>query len=503
MFSKMAGKLFFPFLGQVSSALTPLAPPRLGFTSAQGYTQKRVAHWEGEADHMPRMLSHFYQKRVRKTLEFLVPPGLKVLELGCGRGDLLAAVRSSQGVGVDFSPSMIAQAKERHPSLRFVQADAHQVPLDESFDVIIASDLINDLWDVQAVLEEIRRLSHAHTRVILNFYNRLWQPLFRVSQALGLTQPNLPQNWLSYPDVANLLSLAGFEVVRHWEEILCSLPLPFLERLCNRYLVRTWPLNKLALSNFVVARTSPRQADARSIKTVSVIVPARNEAGNIPAIFRRLPKMGQETEIIFVEGHSKDNTFATIAGEIQKHPQWSCQLLQQTGVGKGDAVRLGFAQARGDVVMILDADLTVCPEDLPRFFHALQNGHGEFINGVRLVYPMEQGAMRFFNFLGNKFFSSSFSWLLGQPIKDTLCGTKALTRQHYELISRNRAYFGDFDPFGDFDLIFGAAKLNLKIVDLPIRYRERTYGTTNIQRWKHGWLLLRMLGKAARRIKFR
>jgi hypothetical protein len=165
-------------------------------------------------------------------------------------------------------------------------------------------------------------------------------------------------------------------------------------------------------------------------------------------------------------------------------------------------VRLGFTKAAGDILMILDADLTVAPRDLPRFFEAIASGQGEFINGVRLVYPMEDEAMRFFNLVGNKFFSWAFSWLLGQPIKDTLCGTKVLWRTDYERIAANRSYFGDFDPFGDFDLLFGAAKLNLKIVEIPIRYAARRYGTTNIERWKHGWILLRMVLFAARRIKF-
>ena len=235
---------------------------------------------------------------------------------------------------------------------------------------------------------------------------------------------------------------------------------------------------------------------------VSIIVPARNEAGNIKAIFDRVPKMGRDTELVFVEGHSQDDTYAAIEKEIAAHPSTPSLLLRQTGIGKADAVRLGFERASGEVLMILDADLTVPPEDLPRFYEALVSGKGEFINGVRLVYPMEAQAMRSLNFLGNKFFSMAFSWLLGQPIKDTLCGTKVLWKNDYEQIAANRSYFGDFDPFGDFDLIFGAAKQNLKIVDLPIRYRERTYGTTNISRWKHGLLLMRMVAFAARRIKF-
>jgi glycosyltransferase involved in cell wall biosynthesis len=251
------------------------------------------------------------------------------------------------------------------------------------------------------------------------------------------------------------------------------------------------------LEELVPAPALPEQAPS-----VSVVVPARNEAGNIADIFARLPQMGCNTELIFVEGHSRDNTFEVIQAEISRHPEQSCQLLKQSGIGKGNAVREGFAAARGDVLMILDADLTVPPEDLPRFYEALMSGKGDMINGVRLVYPMENQAMRFMNLLGNKFFTVAFSWVLGQPIKDTLCGTKALWRSDYEQIAHNRAYFGDFDPFGDYDLLFGAVRLNRKIVDVPIRYRERKYGTTNIQRWKHGWLLIKMLGIAVRRLKF-
>jgi len=294
-----------------------------------------------------------------------------------------------------------------------------------------------------------------------------------------------------------MFNLAGFETIRSWQEMLWPLP---LGGFFNKFLVRFWPFKEFALANFLVARPQPETINKNPI--VSVIVPARNEAGNIKAIFERVPKMGQDSELVFVEGHSQDDTYATIEKEIAAHPSTPSLLLRQTGIGKADAVRLGFEQANGEVLMILDADLTVPPEDLPRFYEALVSGKGEFINGVRLVYPMEEQAMRSLNFLGNKFFSIAFSWLLGQPIKDTLCGTKVLWKKDYEIIAANRSYFGDFDPFGDFDLIFGAAKQNLKIVDLPIRYRERTYGSTNISRWKHGLLLMRMVAFAARRIKF-
>lgn len=472
--------------------------------AAESYRQDRQSHWDEVARSLDTWTGWggYYHRRLTQIYRFLVSPGQRVIEIGCGQGDLLASIKPAVGVGVDFSREMIQRARQRHPEIRFIHADAHEIQIEEKFDVIILSDLVNDLWDVQKVFEEMARLATPHTRIILNTYSRLWEQPLAAAQWLGLGKPVLHQNWLTVEDVTGLLRLADFEVIRHWEEILCPLPAPVLAILANRFLVKLWPFKLLALTNFIVAQPKPQRVPLAREPLVSVIVPARNEAGNIPAIFARTPEMGRETELVFVEGHSTDDTYDAIAGAIADHPERRCRLLRQTGAGKGDAVRLGFAHASGDVLMILDSDLTVPPEDLPRFYEVLRSGKGEFVNGVRLVYPMEKEAMRFFNLAGNKFFSLAFSWLLGQPIKDTLCGTKVLWRSDYERIAANRSYFGDFDPFGDFDLLFGAAKLNLKIVEMPIRYRERTYGSTNIQRWKHGWLLLKMVLFAAGRIKF-
>jgi SAM-dependent methyltransferase len=473
-------------------------------TAQMRYSRSRMAHWDTVACQMDTWIGWggYYHCRLTQIYQSLVAPGLRVLEVGCGKGDLLAALKPTVGVGVDFSHEMIRRAAQRHPNLCFIQADAHALCLDEPFDVIILSDLVNDLWDVQTVFEQIKPLMTPHTRIILNSYSRLWELPLLLSAKLGLAKPNLYQNWLTVEDIANLLTLTDMEVIRSWSEILWPLPTPLLDTFFNRFVVKFWPFRALALTNFIVARPRPQSEPLDKEPQISVIVPARNEAGHIPQIFERVPEMGRGTELVFVEGHSKDNTHAVIEKAIADHPERPSQLSRQTGVGKGDAVRLGFDRAQGEVLMILDADLTVPPEDLPRFYEALRAGKGEFINGVRLVYPMEKNAMRLLNLLGNKFFSIAFSWLLGQPIKDTLCGTKVLWKSDYEQIAANRTYFGDFDPFGDFDLIFGAAKLNLKMVDLPIRYQERRYGTTNIHRWKHGWLLLKMVLFAARRMKF-
>ena len=463
------------------------------------YQNTRQAHWDAVARKRDtwRGMGSWYHRRLIEIYQFLVSPNQRVLEIGCGTGSLLARLKPSRGVGIDFSADMIERAKLRHPELEYHQMDAHDLSgIDGPFDVIILSDTVNDLWDVQRALEQTKRLCTPHTRLILNFYNHLWQIPLTIAQTLNLAAPMLHQNWLTPEDVNNMLHLAGFESIRSSQEILWPLP---LGGFANRYLVKLWPFHNLALSNFVIARPAPQPARAAS---VSVVIAARNEAGNIKSIFERVLAMGSGTEIVFVEGHSRNNTYEAIEAEIPLHPSTPSLLFRQPGIGKADAIRLGFEKSTGDILMILDADLTVPPEDLPRFYDAIVSGKGEFINGVRLVYPMEKEAMRTLNFIGNKLFSMAFSWLLGQPIKDTLCGTKVMWREDYDKISANRSYFGDFDPFGDFDLIFGAAKLNRRIVDLPIRYRERTYGTTNISRWKHGVLLLRMVAFAARRIKF-
>lgn len=473
--------------------------------AARTYRKKRQEFWDRIwSEGITGKSGQYYSQRLRTVYRHLVPPGLRVLELGSGSGDLLASLAPSRGVGVDFSAEAVARARSRHPHLDFVQADAHHLDLDEHFDVVVISELVNDSWDVQSLLESVQTVCTPNTRVILNFFNRLWQLPIGIARSTGLAQPLLKQNWLSVVDIENLLRLAGFEVVSVRPEVLMPLRVPVLHGLFNRILVKFWPLSHLALTHFVVARPDPRVVGAPVAPdaAVTVVVPARNEAGHISEILERVPKMGSLTELIFVEGNSTDDTYEVIKREVEALDDPHVRFFRQPGVGKGDAVRAGFAEARGDVLMILDADMTVAPEDLPRFFDALTRGNGEFINGVRLIYPMEEEAMQFLNYLGNKFFGMAFSWLLVQPVKDTLCGTKVLTREAYQTIVENRSYFGDFDPFGDFDLLFGAARLNLKITDLPIRYRQRRYGETNIDRWRHGVVLLRMSAFAARKLRF-
>jgi SAM-dependent methyltransferase len=459
----------------------------------------RRAFHDQRAQERARARGSAYQRLLQRCFRFLVPPGQRVLEVGCGTGDLLAAVAPARGVGVDFSPAILDEARARHPGLIFCEADGARIRSEERFDYILLADVVNDVPDVQALLENLQHSACQHTRLVLNFQNNLWRPILAAAEFLGLKAPTLPQNWLSLDDVRNLLHLAGWEILRTESRILWPMATPLLAGFLNRWLAPL--LRHLCLAVFVVARPQPLPINYRR-HTCTVVIPARNEAGNIEDAVRRTPELGAGTEIIFIEGHSRDDTWQEILRVQAAYPDRNIKALRQQSSGKGGAVREAFAAATGDILFILDADLTMPPEELPKFYEVLRRNQADFVNGCRLVYPMQDQAMQFLNMVANKFFGVAFTWLLGQPVKDTLCGTKVLFRSHYEQIAANRAFFGDFDPFGDFDLLFGAARLNHKIVDLPIRYAARTYGTTNIHRWRHGWLLLRMTWFAARRFKF-
>jgi SAM-dependent methyltransferase len=443
----------------------------------------------------------YYWNYLTKNCDFFIHESNSVLEIGCGTGELIAQVKGIRKTGIDFSEVMIKKAREQYPDIDFKCMDAHSMELHETYDVIIISNLIGWLDDVQLCFQKIRKHCHPRTRIILTYYNFLWEPLIKLAEFLHIKKKSPEQNWLSQKDIHNLLYHCDLEVYRRKRNMLMPVYIPVLSWFLNKYIAHLPFFNLLTLNQHVFARPV-KPVDSKKY-TVSIVIPARNESGNIENAIKRLPEFGGGLEIIYVEGNSTDDTWEKIQ-EVQKKyaGEKNIVIARQEGKGKADAVRKGYSIATGDILMILDADLTVPPETLPKFYEAIVTGKGEFINGSRLVYPLGKNSMRFLNMLGNKFFSHAFTYLLEQPIKDTLCGTKVMFREDYIRLVSNRKFFGDFDPFGDFDLLFGAYKLNLKIIDLPIRYQERTYGDTNISRFRHGFILLKMWFYAAGKIKF-
>ena len=447
--------------------------------------------------------NNYFYSNDHSYMQFLVGEGKRVLELGCGTGQLLNKLIPSYGVGVDLSANMVSIAQQNYPNLEFIQGDLEDENLISSlqgpFDFIILSDTIGYLDDCENAFAGLHSLCTPDTRLIISYYSWRWQPILTLGEKIGLKMPSVEMNWLSTEDTMGFLQLADFEPVkREWRQLVPR-SLFGLGLLINRF-IGTLPLiRRFSLRNYLVARPV-RDVKLRQAST-TVLIPCRNEKGNIENAVKRLPDFCEDLEILYVEGNSQDGTLDEIHRVIEAYPDKDIKVLVQDGKGKGDAVRKGFDHARGDILMILDADLTVPPEDLPKFYKAISSGKGEYINGTRLVYPMDDQAMRFLNFWANRTFSVLFTWLLNQRFTDTLCGTKVLTKKNYEKIVANRSYFGDFDPFGDFDLIFGATKLNLKVVEVPIRYAAREYGETQISRFRHGWLLLKMVLFAYKKLK--
>jgi SAM-dependent methyltransferase len=445
-----------------------------------------------------------YREADRKFMQFLVPPGKRILELGCGRGELLAALQPSYGVGVDFGARTVASARELHPDLHFVLGDAEDpatlAAVEGPFDYIVIADTIGMFEDIDGTLRRVHHLCTPSTRIIISYYSHLWEPILKFAELIKLRSRQPKINYIATADFLNLMDLADFEVISHEQRQLIPLRWFGIGPFINRFIAPLPGIRQFCLRTYLVGRPVQEFPDRKF--SVSVVIPCRNEKGNIESAILRMPRFGSAQEILFVEGNSSDGTFEECERVRDAYKEvWDIKVLKQDGKGKGDAVRKGFTAATGDVLMILDADLTMPPEMLPKYHAIIESGKAEFVNGTRLIYPMENEAMRPLNFIANRCFAYLFSYLVNTRLTDTLCGTKVLLRKDYEVLARERGYFGNFDPFGDFDLIFGAAKQNLKIIETPIHYKARTFGETQISRFRDGWLLLKMVWFAYRKLK--
>lgn len=445
--------------------------------------------------------NYYYHSQLHELAKKIIPENASVLEIDSKGGETLASLQNKKKVGVVMDDVFLKYARSRNPKIQFISYKDFPSKLgNKKFDYILVSHALTEIEDVQMFLQRLKKFTYCNSRVVVFHFNYFWKPFLDFGERVGLKrfQKNVP-NWLSQEDLNNLFFIESYEMVKNGRKFLCPYRLPIFSTFVNRYLSPLPMINSLCLINYAVYKKTQVYKDY----SVSIVIPARNEEGNMKGVLKTIPKLGKKTEVIFVEGHSKDDTYKVIKEEIEKYKgPLTAKLFKQEGVGKGDAVRRGFSKASNDLLMILDADLTVAPGELIKFYRAVAEGKADLVMGSRLVYPMEKEAMRTLNVFGNKLFSTLFTFLLDQKIKDTLCGTKVLLRKNYENIARNRKIFGDFDPFGDYDLIFGAAKLNMKIIEIPIRYKERSYGTTNISRFTHGWLLLKMVYFAAKNLKF-
>ena len=442
--------------------------------------------------------NRYYYRLLARLLQFLIEPGKRVLSVRCGTGTLLAAVRPKLGKGIEICAEIIAVAQRRHPAFEYAVAFPDTTEFldcftnaEEKFDYILFED-IDETVDIQRAFLNLKSLCQRHTRVLVVTYNHLWEPLVTLAENLGMKVPRIEQNWLSAADVRNLLSLSGYETIETRRIVLCPKYIPLVARLLNSFCARLPGLTRLCMTEVHVARLLPAPVPVEKL-TVSVIIPCKDERGNIAEAVRRMPSLGARTELIFCDDKSTDGTANEVRRMQALHPEREIRLEKGPGICKARNVWTGFNAASGDILMILDADLTTMPEELPHFVETIASGLADFVNGSRLVYPVPRAAMKGLNMLGNKFFSLAFSYLLNQRVKDTLCGTKVLWREDWDRIRPLLGSWGIEDRWGDYELLFGASKLNMRIIDLPVHYQERIYGTTKMTKvFQNGLVMLRM-----------
>ena len=474
--------------------------------------EKVRQYYDSNAENYSSLIErHSYcYDRIKAVLRHLMPEPGRTLEIGCGLGQNLAALLPTEGVGIDLSPKMIEAARRRYPKSKYGHLDFRCMEasdceqLDGTFDTILLANSITELPDVAQFLSAVRKLCTPNTRLVHITFNYRWEPILRLGGAINICQKHPSQNWLSRNDFESFAKLQDYRLIKEgFDGMLPVGDHPVLRDMADGFnsvaSVVPW-VREFAMLHYGIYRPLLQERQGTD-PSVSVVVPCKDEQGNIASLFKRIPEMGAGTEIIFVDDRSTDSTAALIREHIENNPQRNVKFVSGPGQGKGAACRAGFAHATGDILMILDADMTTMPEALPEFFEAIRTDKGEFINGSRLVYPIEENAIKPLNIIGNKGFALLFSYLLSQKVKDTLCGTKAIWRRDYEKILESRYHFGETDVRGDYDWIFGANRHNLEITELPVHYVERKADATKMnKRMRNRTIMLRMCWRAFNRM---
>jgi ubiquinone/menaquinone biosynthesis C-methylase UbiE len=439
--------------------------------------------------------NYYYYDTIKEFVRRIIPPGNKVLEVGCGTGDILAHVKPGTGVGVDISPEMVSIAAKKHPEYRFVAGAIEDLDLGEKFDYIIVVDVMDHVQDVHDVFKALFKLCHPATKIILTTINPWWDPVLDLAEKVGAKMPEGPHNFIEKRNLETMAEAADLKISYSGYLLLFPKYIPVFSYLVNSIGTRLWPLYKMSFVQYMIIQPGPENHNDLGLGC-SVVIPCHNEEDNVQEAIKRVPQMGVYTEIIVVNDGSTDRTAEKVRELLPQYP--NLKLIDYSpNKGKGHGVWSAFEAASQDVVMILDADMTTPPEELPRFFEPLNKGMCGFVNGTRMVYPMEGQAMRTLNLFGNKIFGLIMTFLIGQRISDNLCGTKALLKKDALTFQRG------LDRWGDFDLLFGAAYRGLKILEVPVHYKERKAGVSKMQTLRHGLHLLTAVYKGFRNLIFK
>ena len=443
--------------------------------------------------------SKYFHNEDLRVIKEIIPIDSNVLEIGCGNGNLIGNLDVRQSIGIDISDKLIDSAMNKFSRVKFFCSDIisfrKKFISPTKFDFIIISDTIGYFNDIQKTLESIHDFCKPETRIVISYFSPIWQPILSLAEKIGLKMPDLNPPLFASSDLKNFVEVSGYQTIKLEKKIILPLKLFGIERIVNRFIANLPIINHLCLRQYLICR-SLKVIKKNQFKSASIIIPCRNEFGNIRAGLKRIESFCKKMEVIFVEGNSSDDTWNEIKKVMKedefKKKNFIIRALKQEGSGKKNAVFKGFDNAKYEVLMILDGDLTVKPEELSKFWDKISSGEAEFINGTRLIYPMEDNAMRFLNYIANKIFSYLFSWILGQRYTDTLCGTKIISKKNYLRAKSFTKDLEKLDPFGDFFFIFSSLRLNLKMIEIPVRYKARKYGETQISRFRDGFKLIKM-----------
>lgn len=364
--------------------------------------------------------------------------------------------------------------------------------IEKKFDVIVVTDVLEIYSDIYLFLEKLNNLLEDNGKLILSSVNTRWGNLLKIAELLGLKSKTNNFSYIHLNKIEKISNGAGYDLIETITRQFIPFKFLYLGNIINKILELLLFYFKFGVKTYIVLRKISIREKSLS-KTI--IIPAKNEEGNLEELVSRIPKF-ENCEIIFSIGESSDRTLEVSKKIIDKNSDFNIKLIEQSKNGKANAVWEAIALSSGDVLAILDSDLSVDPETLKDFFKIIESNSADFVNGTRLVYEMEKGSMRIINKLGNRVFQYLIGKIINEDLTDSLCGTKVFKKDLIKKIFWWQDNFNLKDPFGDFDLIFAASYTGQKILEYPIHYRTRKYGTTQISRFRDGFKLVKYLSKS-------